>query len=241
MEQKKIHSHKGHRERVKLKALEGGIEHWPYHEVLELILMYSVPQKDVNPLAHTLIETFGSLGAVLDAGYDQLVKVKGVGHNTALFLSLLPDFFVKYTASKNVDSVVLDTSHKLVQYFRTIDRVRNNERFYIFCLNGEKKLIKMVKFDADIVSAVSVPLTDFSQKIAFASNRSVIIMHTHPNGNAQPTEADMKATRRMIKAAKAVGVKIEDHIIVTNNHYYSFADNKMMELFLNEVLDEDDE
>ena len=124
MEQKKKHSHTGHRERVKRKALEGGIEHWPYHEVLELLLMYSVPQKDVNPLAHTLIERFGSFGAVLDAGFEQLKEVNGVGESTALFLSLLPDFFLKYTASKNVDAIILDTASKMTNYIRTIDRVR---------------------------------------------------------------------------------------------------------------------
>ena len=239
MEQKKKHSHTGHRQRVKSKALEAGIEHWPYHEVLELVLMYSVPYKDVNPLAHTLIEVFGSFGAVLDAGYEELIKVDGVGHETALFLSLLPDFFVKYTASKNVDSVVLDTSKKLVNYFRTIDRIRNNERFYIFCLNAQKKLVKRVSFNADIISAVSVPLTDFSQKVAFAANRSVIIMHTHPNGNPNPTEADIDSTKRMIKAASAVGVKIDDHIIVTNNEYYSFGDNGIMKNLLDEVKNEE--
>lgn len=239
MEQKKKHSHSGHRQRIKTKALEGGIEHWAYHEVLELILMYSVPYKDVNPLAHTLIESFGSLGAVLDAGYEELKKIDGVGHETALFLSLLPDFFTKYTASKNVDSVVLDTAHKLVNYFRTIDRVRNNERFYIFCLNGEKKLIKTVKFDADIISAVSVPLTDFSQKVAFAANRGVVILHTHPNGIAEPTDADIRATRRMVKAASAVGVKIEDHIIVSNNSFFSFADNGLMQGILQNAIDYD--
>ena len=58
MEKKEKHSHSGHRQRVKQKALEAGIEHWPYHEVLELILMYAVPYKDVNPLAHELIDNF---------------------------------------------------------------------------------------------------------------------------------------------------------------------------------------
>ncbi len=240
MEQKKKHSHTGHRQRVKNKALEAGIEHWPYHEVLELVLMYCVPYKDVNPLAHTLIESFGSFGAVLDAGYDELKKIDGVGHETALFLSLLPDFFLKYTASKNVDSVVVDSAHKLVNYFRTIDRVRNNERLYIFCLNGEKKIIKMVKFDADIISSVSVPLTDFSQKVAFAANRGVIILHTHPGGISDPTEADIVATKRMIKAASAVGVKIEDHIIVSNTSFFSFLDNGLMQKLLQEVADYDE-
>lgn len=228
MEPKKKKIHTGHRQRVKEKALEAGIEHWHYHEVLELLLMYVVPYKDVNPLAHELIDTFGSLSAVLDVGYEQLMKVKGVGHETALFLSLLPEFFLKYTASKNVDLPVLDSSHKLVNYFRSIDRVRNTERFYIFCLTSQKKLTKIVKFDSEIISAINFSLTDFSQKVAFAANKSIIIMHTHPSGVTNPTELDVMATERMIEAADAVGVKIEDHIIVTDTEFFSFLDNHMM-------------
>ena len=87
MEQEKKHSHAGHRQRFKNKVLETGIEHLPYHEVLEFLLMYAIPQKDVNPLAHELISNFGSFSAVLDADYDQLKKIKGVGHETALFIS----------------------------------------------------------------------------------------------------------------------------------------------------------
>jgi DNA repair protein RadC len=202
--------------------------------------MYSVPQKDVNPLAHTLIDEFGSFGAVLDAGFEQLRKINGVGESTALFLSLLPDFFLKYTASKNVDAIILDTASKMVNYIRTIDRVRSSERFYILCLNGEKKLIKLVKFDTDISSAVGIPLSEFSQKIAFPGNRGIVIMHTHPGGNSMPTDLDIKATKKLIKASNAVGVKIEDHIIITNNAFFSFVDNKLMQGLWNEVLDEDE-
>ena len=229
MEQTKQHSHKGHRQRVKLKALEGGIEHWPYHEVLELLLMYSIPQKDVNPLAHELIDCFGSLGGVLDAGYEQLKKIKGVSHETALFLSLLPDIFIKYTASKNVDSIVLDTTSKTVSYFRSIDRVRDTEAFYILCLNSKKRLIKTIKMQGDLPSQIDLSLSDFGSQILFKGNSSIVIMHSHPNGVAEPSKSDIEATNALIKAAGSVGIKVEDHIIVTRNSFYSFAKEKLIE------------
>lgn len=235
MEQKKNHSHDGHRQRFKQKAIEAGIEHWPYHEVLELILMYAIPRKDVNPLAHDLINEFGSLAGVLDAGYDQLKKIKGVGHEAAAFLSLLPDMFVKYSASKNIDAVVMDKASKTVNYFRTIDRVRNVEEFYVFCLNNKKRLIKTIKFNGNLSSAISVSKTEFAQKIAFESNKSIIILHTHPNGDSQPTDADIVATKRLFEATIAVGLKFEDHIIVANNSYYSFSNSKLLKMLKEEV------
>lgn len=229
MEQMKKHSHTGHRQRVKLKALEGGIEHWPYHEILELLLMYSIPQRDVNPLAHELIDCFGSLGGVLDAGYEQLKKIKGVSHETALFLSLLPDIFVKYTASKNVDAIVLDSTPKIVSYFRSIDRVRDTEAFYILCLNSKKRLIKTIKVQGDLPSQIDLSLSNFGSQILFKGNSSIVIMHSHPNGVADPSDSDIKATGALIKAAGSVGIKVEDHIIVTKNSFYSFSKEHLLE------------
>lgn len=227
--QKKNNSHKGHRQRVKAKALQAGIEHWPIHEVLELLLMYSVPQKDVNPLAHTLLDTFGSFAGVLDAGFHQLKKIEGIGDETALYLSLLPDFFVKYTASKNIDSIILDNTYKNVNYFRSIDRVRDRERFYIFCLNGQKKLIKTIKFDSDLSSIINVPITELTQHIVFNANKGILIMHTHPNGNPNPTRADVNATKHIIDLCKVIGIKFEDHIIITGSRFYSFLTSGLLE------------
>jgi len=236
MEQKKKHPHSGHRQRLKKKAIGAGIEHWPYHEVLELLLTYAIPQKDVNPLAHELINTFGSFAGVLDAGYEQLIKIKGISESSALFLTMLPEFFLKYTASKNVGSIILDTSYNMANYFRSIDRVRDKEVFYIFCLNSEKKLIKTFKFDSDMISAVGVPIAEFSQKIAFPANKSIVIMHTHPSGDTNPTDSDIEATKRMINIAMMMGVKIDDHVIVANNKYFSFNDNGMIQLYVDEIM-----
>ena len=87
-------SHTGHRQRMKAEFLARGIEGWPDHRVLELLLFYSIPQGDVNGLAHDLIEQFGSLSGVLDASVEELRKVKGVGEHTAVLLRMLPALLI---------------------------------------------------------------------------------------------------------------------------------------------------
>lgn len=229
MEQKKKQLHKGHRQRLKDKAREIGIESWPYHEILELVLTYSVPYKDVNPLAHELINTFGTFSGVLDAGYEQLLKVDGVGKETALFLSLLPDIFAKYNASKNVGAILLDDSRKCVRYFREVDRVGDNETFYVFCLNAKKELIKRIKFNSNFSSIINFPISWFTEKIVSVPTKAIVVMHSHPNGNCDPTDADVEATTKLIQAALTLGIKFEDHIIVTDRTYYSFSHSKLLE------------
>ena len=82
--------HAGHRQRMKERFRREGLDGFSEHEVLELLLMYAIPQRDVNPLAHTLIKRFGSLAGVLEAHESDLTQVPGVGENAALLLTLMP-------------------------------------------------------------------------------------------------------------------------------------------------------
>lgn len=222
---KRKHPHNGHRQRFKDKALNGGIEHWPYHEVLELLLMYVIPRKDVNPLAHELIDTFGSFARVLNAGVDQLKKINGVGKEAALFLSLLPDIFDKYNASNNIEGYLLDTPYKCVSYFRSKYKIKRNEEFYVFCLDKDKRLIKTVVIDGGKAASIEFSITDFAEKISFEGHRSMVIMHSHPGGNPTPTMADKEATRRLMSVAATLGITVEDHIIIAESEFYSFLNS----------------
>lgn len=235
MKQKNKHLHSGHRDRVKNKAIENGIESWPYHEVLELILMYSIPQKDVNPLAHQLIDTFGTFGGVLDAGYEQLCKIDGIGKGTALFLSLLPDVFTKYRASKSVGAIKLENATHCVKYFRETDRVKSNETFYILCLDAKKNLVKVEKVDSPFPSVINIPRSWFAEKILFKSTKAIVIMHSHPNGDCTPSDADIEATKMMVHTANVLGIKLDDHVILTDNQFYSFNASSMLEKINTEI------
>ena len=100
MADKPKHRHTGHRERMKAEFLARGLEGWPDHRVLELLLFYTIPQGDVNDLAHELVERFGSLAGVLDASVEELKKVKGVGDHTAVFLRMLPAVLGRYQGAR---------------------------------------------------------------------------------------------------------------------------------------------
>ena len=82
--------HTGHRERLKKRlAREQTLEGFEPHEILEMLLYYSIPQGDTNPLAHRLIDHFGSLPAVLQASPEELMQIDGVGAHTASLLTFM--------------------------------------------------------------------------------------------------------------------------------------------------------
>ena len=92
--------HNGHRERMRQEFLSGGLAHFSEPRVLELLLFYSRPRGDVNPLAHQLLETFGSLAGVLDDTPTDLAHVPGMGENTEAQLKLIPAIAARYLASR---------------------------------------------------------------------------------------------------------------------------------------------
>ena len=93
--------HKGHRQRMKDRFLQEGLDHFSDIQVLELLLFYCIPRQDTNPIAHKLLDHFGSLSQVLEASVEELTKVPGIGENAATFLHLIQkwDGIIRSTAA----------------------------------------------------------------------------------------------------------------------------------------------
>lgn len=91
----KKYLHAGHRGRMRRRFLVNGLDGFSDHEVLELLLFYAVPRQDVNPMAHALIDKFGSLPQVLDAPEEALCSIHGIGPKIARFLTLIPDILLQ--------------------------------------------------------------------------------------------------------------------------------------------------
>ena len=91
--------HSGHRDRLRERYLSEGLDSFAPHNVLELLLFYSVPRRDTNVLAHRLIEQFGSLVGVLNAGPEQLAQVEGIGMNAAVHRHHVADIARRYYAA----------------------------------------------------------------------------------------------------------------------------------------------
>lgn len=87
--------HAGHRSRLRKRFLNAGLDSFQDHEVLELLLCYAIPRRDVNETAHLLLDRFGTLMAVLDAPEAELQAVPGVGPATAHFLNLIPQLIAQ--------------------------------------------------------------------------------------------------------------------------------------------------
>lgn len=234
--QNKGEMHKGHRQRLKNRAMTTGINNLPSHEVLELLLTYTIPYKDVNPLAHSLIDHFGSFSNVLEAGYEQLVNFMGVGNETAMFLDFMPKFFAEYTKSKNSEKVILNNTNDCVNYFKTIISPSNVEEVYMLSLDGNKKLLRKEHFTSSSASSITIDSKMFANIILGSKTKYIIMMHTHPSGATLPSKADLLATSKMLDMCKMFGAILIDHIIMGDGEYYSFYENALFDRNNQEML-----
>lgn len=127
------HHHTGHRQRLKTEFLARGLEGWPDHKVLELLLCYAIPQGDVNDLAHELVERFGCLAGVLDASVEELKKVPGVGEHTAVLLRMLPALLGRYQGSRARLAAVINWPEDAYAWLEPYFFGARNEMVYVLC------------------------------------------------------------------------------------------------------------
>ncbi len=228
--------HKGHRQRLKSRAVASGINNLPVHEVLELLLTYTIPYKDVNPLAHALINHFGSFSNVLEAGYEQLVHFNGIGHETAQFLDFMPQFFRVFQDSKQSGKIVLNNTSACISYFKNLITSSNFEEAYILSLDGNKKLLRKDYFTSNSSSSISIEHSNFANVVFGGRTKYVIIMHTHPSGSALPSKSDIASTSKVLDMCKMFGIKLIDHMIIGDDEYYSFTENNLFDRNNQEML-----
>jgi len=211
---KKESIHSGHRIRLREKVKNRGLKTLSEHEILELLLTYAIPRKNTNPIAHNLINRFGSLAKVIDADYFDLSKVDGMGESSALFINVLSSVIKEYKERKaQEENVIIKTTNEAIKYFRQSFSVEGNEFMHFICLSKMGKIVSAYTFYGKDDAEIGFNFNKFLERIHNENVNSVIMFHTHPNGNVEPSYADLETTQRCVNIAMLIGVNFIDHII----------------------------
>lgn len=222
--------HDGHRERLRTRFLKSGLEHFEEHEVLELILFYARPRCDTNAIAHRLIKRFGSFAGVMDASYDELLRVEGVGSSSAVLIKLLPTACGYYYANLALPGAVLDSTEKAGAYFMPRFVGKRSEEVWLACLDDKRKVLRCECVSADgIVNAVRITIKQIVVHAVNANATGVLMAHNHPGGVAIPSSADKHMTAQAYQALSLINVQLVDHIIVADCDFVSMADSGFIE------------
>ncbi len=215
--------HEGHRERLKRRFLEEGLDGFTEIQALELMLFYCIPQKDTNPLAHALLDRFGTLAQVLEAPVEELRKVPGVGDHTAVFLHLITEASRVYMVSRCTQEKILPTLESCAEYLLPFFFGRKVETVFLLCMDAKCKVLCCREIGEGSVNAAGISIRRVVEAALSSGASSVVLAHNHPSGLALPSNEDIQTTRRVALALQAVEVHLADHVIIADGDYVSMA------------------
>lgn len=229
MQEKQSHAHGGHRARLKARFVREGLSSFEDHNALELLLFYAIPQRDTNELAHRLISEFGSLSGVLDASVEALMRVDGVGENTAVLLHMLPGMFAKYEQDKvRTDALVLNSAQKAGEYLVSLFVGKTTETLIAVCMNHKCKVTNTVVISEGTPDSTQINLRKIAEAAMHSGASTIILAHNHPAGVAAPSAADIEATRHIVMTLRSLGITVNDHFIVAGKDWFSMATNSKL-------------
>ena len=215
--------HKDHRRRVKDRFLGEGLDCFDELHALELLLFFSIPQRDVNPLAHKLLDHFGNLHQVLKAPPEQLMAVEGVGEHTAILLGLVKGLSQKYLIDYDEKHIQLLTLESCGKYLMDRFVGRRDEVVMLLCLDAKRMPLCCRIVSEGSVNSAEISIRKVVEAALAVNATSVVLAHNHPSGIAVPSGEDVVTTRRMAMALDAVGITLDDHVVVADRDYVSLV------------------
>lgn len=220
--------HDGHRSRKKDQFRAYGLDAFADHEVLELLLYYAIPRRDTNPIAHCLMERFGSLDAVFSAPIEELQKVEGVGENAATLLALLMPLYRRIRTVPRKKEIILSSTERTGEYFIDLFFGVTREETYEACLDAKGKLLACYRIAEGGVDTVNINTRRLVENALKCGASAVVLAHNHPSGIALPSPDDNTTTLAVWETLRAVGIPLIDHIIVADEDYVSLRDNGLL-------------
>ncbi len=205
--------HTGHRSRTKQKFLKTGLECHSLHEILEVLLFYSIPQGDTNELAHNLINRFGSFAGVFNATYDELLTVNGVGENTAFLIKFVPQLLSVYS-SETVKGLPIKNSEDMCKFFITQFFGSTVEQLRLLCLDDELCIIKNVLVSEGDGCSVRLNTRRILDEVIKCGCSLCALAHNHPYSSCEPSTEDMSANEHLKTTLKGINVRLVDNVVV---------------------------
>lgn len=218
----------GHRQRLRERFLNAGLQGFHDYEVIELLLTLGTPRRDCKQAAKDALKKFGSLNAVLEADPKELQAINGIGPNNVFGLKLTQTVARRYLADRIIGQDIITSSDEVLDYLKHNLRDKTQEIFSVIYLNGRNEIIGMEELFYGSLTTSAVYPREVVKKVLKQNAAAVIFVHNHPSGNLNPSEEDIKITKKLKDAVATIDVKVHDHLIIAGNDYYSFADNNLL-------------
>lgn len=228
MSDSEIARNKGHRERLRNRYLQSGDNGLPDYDLLELLLTYAVQRRDVKSVARELIERFHDLQGVLDADPDQLCQVKGIGSSSAILITLIRTLCTRYLEINTSNCDVINSTDKLRDYARMRLSLYTDEVYLLISLDVKNQILDTKIYGRGTVDSVVIHPRIIAEEALRHKAASLILIHNHPSGQIEPSQADIDFTAKLEAALRPLEIVLLDHLVVSKFGAYSFLDHNKL-------------
>lgn len=218
MKSEDLSFHCGHRERLRQKFLDNKLTDY---ELLELLLSFVIPRRDVRPLARGLIAKFGGIYQVLTASFDDLKEYNGVGRNTAIFIKAIHQIMISgYKSCLNMGPVFRNEK-VLANYCTLLLSGKTVEEFHILYLSLDMRLLKDELHSCGTVDWTAVYPREIVKHALDLNAKYVVLLHNHPTPNTSFSSDDIEITMTIKEKLNTFDIDLYDHYVVSSNIIYS--------------------
>lgn len=217
--------HTGHRERLRQKFLDGRLADY---ELLELLLGYAIPRRDVRPLARMLISQFGGVGAVLAAPVDKLTQIPGMGRNTAVFIKSINQLMIIGYHDDMKSQSIFHDRRTLVNYCKAQLMGKTIEEVHTLYLDVDYRLLSDEVHTRGTRDESSVYPREILKRALVLNARNVVMVHNHPTIGRSFSQDDIKITAQVQELLNSVGIELYDHLVVSGTIVYSARDLQLL-------------
>jgi DNA repair protein RadC len=214
----------GHRERLRNRFFEVGLDAFEPHEVLELLLFYSYPRKDTKRLAKGVLNHFHQdFHKLLYANKEEL-NAAGLSDSAASLLKLVREVFIYQLKKELLIKESISSSAEACDFLRAYFKGIPHEEFCVIYLNNKNKILHIQSEFQGTFNETKVYIRELVNQCLKYNASVVLISHNHPSGHLKPSTSDISITQKIKIALEIFDIKILDHVLVGDNEFYSFAE-----------------
>jgi DNA repair protein RadC len=200
------------RPRERLRAQ--GAESLRNSELLAIILRTGSKGISAVDMGERLLQQFGTLEKLARASLQDLQKVRGIGRDKAVAVKSAFTLAQRLAQEVRYDSPRMDTADAVADLLREEVRLRDVETFHVLLLNTRRKLIRTERISVGLLDQILVHPREVFRHAVAANASAIVLAHNHPSGDPTPSDADIRATRDLIRAGQVLKIEVLDHVII---------------------------
>lgn len=210
----------GHRKRLKEK-FDKTPNILADYEILELMLGYAIPRKDVKAIAKDILKKTNNMGDIFSL---DCADIKGAGRETERFFRIVAEFYNRVENSKSEFKESITSPLQIYRLLKYSMGFAENELFTVILLNSKSQLISKKVLTEGIVNRAIVYPRQIAEYALKEKAVYVVLAHNHPTGDSSPSKKDIELTQHIKESLDTLGIILRDHIIVCKNEYTSLFD-----------------